>query len=1411
VTAGQSFTIDESAANGSVVGSVTASDEDALTGFSITGGSGQSIFAIDSTGQITVANHALLDSAASFTLTVTATDGTFTSAAQTVTITVTDNDLAITTGQSFTIDESAVNGSVVGTVAASDEEALTGFAITGGTGQGIFAIDSTGQITVFDQTHLESATSFTLTVTATDGTFTSAAQTVTIHVTDNDLLISGGPFTLDESSANGSVVGTLTASDADDAGASFSGWAIVSGNSGGAFAIDPSSGQITVADQTRLDSASTFTLGVTVTDGTFTSPVQLVTIHVTDNDLAVTAGQSFTIDESAANGSVVGSVTASDEDALTGFSITGGTGLGIFAIDSTGQITVVNHGLLDSAASFTLTVTATDGTFTSAAQTVTITITDNDLAITTGQSFSVPDVATNGTVVGTVTADDEEALTGFSITGGSGLGIFAIDSIGRITVLDQTQLSSAASFTLNVTATDGLFTSAPQTVVITIIDHDLSISGGPFTIDESSANGSVVGTLTASDADDVGASFSGWAIVSGNSSGAFAIDATTGQITVANHALLDSATTFTLGVTVSDQVGVSPVQAVTITITDNDLAVTSGQSFTIDESAANGSVVGTVTASDEDALTGFNITGGTGQGIFSISSSGQLTVANHTLLDGATSFTLLVTVTDGTFTSAAQTVTIHVTDNDLAVTAGQSFTIDESAANGSIVGTVTAGDEDALTGFAITGGTGLGIFAIGSSGQITVANHGLLDSAASFTLLVTATDGTFTSAAQTVTIHITDNDLVVTAGQSFTIDESAANGSVVGTVTASDEDALTGFAITGGTGQGIFAIDSTGQITVANHGLLDSAASFTLTVTVTDGTFTSAAQTVTIHVTDNDLAVTAGQSFSVHDTATNGTVVGTVTAGDEDALTGFSITGGTGQAIFAIDSTGKITVLDHTQLSSASSFTLLVTATDGTFTSAAQTVTINVLTNHAPTIAGTVANQATNDNQPITPFSGVTIDDVDSPAQTLTVKVTLGSLANGTFTAASLAASGFTASGTAGQLTFHGTAVQATTAIQQLVFQPILHQVASGSVTTTFTIDASDGLAAAPSDSTTSVVATATGSIVTRPAGTVVVLSAVSPVSDAAVETTATLARNTSVGVVARSSASGTTFYLGSVSEDGKGHFTASISRSVNGKLSTLVRKTISLSSGTVDLRLEVFGSSLKLFVGGQLQLFTNDTAKTALTGAGQVGVRSTTTVKKGIAPTFSGFQTAPITATPVILTSPFTDGFGTGTGNDTQLGLAWQQQLGDFVLAGGQARSVARSSLATLNGLSTAAVTLEADVTLNVKNGRAGFVVDYTSGPKGPSYYSATLVEVGKGRGKLVLTRVVNGHAKALKGGSVALPAGFDGSIPQHLVLTVSGGSLQLRLGATQVSVTDLTPLAGGTAGLLSSQGESFANFKAS
>ena len=105
------------------------------------------------------------------------------------------------------------------------------------------------------------------------------------------------------------------------------------------------------------------------------------------------------------------------------------------------------------------------------------------------------------------------------------------------------------------------------------------------------------------------------------------------------------------------------------------------------------------------------------------------------------------------------------------------------------------------------------------------------------------------------------------------------------------------------------------------------------------------------------------------------------------------------------------------------------------------------------TISGTGTTNIT-DKQTAHPFAGAVVSDPAATNESLTVVVTQSDTTTGTLSNLG----GFTANvNNPGEYDFTGTAAQATSALQGLLFTPIAHQMApGGSVTTTFSLSVAD-------------------------------------------------------------------------------------------------------------------------------------------------------------------------------------------------------------------------------------------------------------------------------------------------------------------------------------------------------------------
>ncbi len=151
-------------------------------------------------------------------------------------------------------------------------------------------------------------------------------------------------------------------------------------------------------------------------------------------------------------------------------------------------------------------------------------------------------------------------------------------------------------------------------------------------------------------------------------------------------------------------------------------------------------------------------------------------------------------------------------------------------------------------------------------------------------------------------------------------------------------------------------------------------------------------------------------------------------------------------------------------------FTLSVSDSIAAPVTDSSTTVTTTSVNDAPTISGITALTSIDDTGTTTPFFSVIIDDVDNPAQTQTVTITLDTAAKGTLS--NLGGGSYNAG--SGVYSFSGTAADATTAVRGLVFTPTANRVAPGSTeSTTFTLSVDDGVIATPvTDNNTVVVAT---------------------------------------------------------------------------------------------------------------------------------------------------------------------------------------------------------------------------------------------------------------------------------------------------------------------------------------------------
>lgn len=542
-----------------------------------------------------------------------------------------------------------------------------------------------------------------------------------------------------------------------------------------------------------------------------------------------------TVAEGANNGTPVGTVAGivSGIPSTLTYSLIDDAG-GRFAINAvSGLVTVANGQVLDYEAApsrqIGVRITNQEGLTFDATFVINLTNVNEAPSGATLTSNQVSRNAATGTIIGSAVGSDPDAgsVLTYALANDAG-GRFAINTAnGLLSVANATLLNNetTASYAIVVRVTDqgGLTYDKSFAIGVNDAPSAATLSGG--TVTEGASNGTIVGTVTGVDP-NAGATLSYTLIDSAG--GRFAINSTSGQLTVANGALLnyEAATSHMVQVRVTDQGGLTLDKSFTIVVTDVNEAPSAASltGGTVAENAANGTVVGTVVGADADAgsVLSYALLDNAG-GRFAINStSGQLTVANGALLnyEAATSYGIVVRVTDQSGSTFDKTFTIGVANvneapTDLTLTGGS---VAENPANGTVVGTVAGVDPDAgsVFSYALTSDAG-GRFAVNAAGQVIVANGALIDyeTATSHAITVRVTDQGGLTFDKSFTIGVTNVvgvNLTGTAGND-TLTGTSESDTLRG---ADGDDVLDGSrgadTLIGGKGNDTFVVDNVGDV-----------------------------------------------------------------------------------------------------------------------------------------------------------------------------------------------------------------------------------------------------------------------------------------------------------------------------------------------------------------------------------------------------------------------------------------------------------------------------------------------------------------------------------------------------------------------------------------------------------------------
>src|SRR6056300_954907 len=306
----------ENIAIGTTIATSSATDPEtgAIT-YSLSG-AGSENFSVSSDGTITLASALDYETATAYAITLTASDGA-NSVSETLTINVGDINEALSLTNSIAASSFAENiaiGTTIATSSVSDPEAGAITYSLSGAGSENFSVSSDGTVTLASGLDYETTSSYSLTLTASDGA-NSVSETLTINVGDINeapsLTNSIAASSFAENIAIGTTIATSSVSDPEAGAITYS----LSGAGSENFSVS-SDGTITLASALDYETATAYAITLTASDGA-NSVSETLTINVGDINEAPSLTNSIAASSFAENiaiGTTIATSSATDPE-----------------------------------------------------------------------------------------------------------------------------------------------------------------------------------------------------------------------------------------------------------------------------------------------------------------------------------------------------------------------------------------------------------------------------------------------------------------------------------------------------------------------------------------------------------------------------------------------------------------------------------------------------------------------------------------------------------------------------------------------------------------------------------------------------------------------------------------------------------------------------------------------------------------------------------------------------------------------------------------------------------------------------------------------------------------------------------------------------------------------------------------
>ena len=530
----------------------------------------------------------------------------------------------------------------------------------------LFRIDSaTGELFFKEALSFGENNNYEVEILASDGTL-SAIQALNVTLLEDfPLLITSANSVSVAENADPEVIVYASKLSLSDQTASYS----LSGEDAEFFEINTTTGAVKLLGSADYETKSAYKITINASAGnkTASKDVSVLVTNINDNVPTFVSGPTGSVYEQTDVSKIIYDATAVDADGDTVTYSVSGTDSDAVEIDpQTGEVTLLQAADYSSKTSYTFTIEASDGTFSKSHDVTIHVLNVNDAPIiTSSATATVAENLGTDSIAYQATASDADGDSLTYAISGQDASRFTIDTeTGAVKFTASPDFETKNSYAFDITVSDG-YEEYIKSVTLTVSDVNeapVISSGSTGHVAENAAITTTIYEVSASDVDGDTLSYS----LTGADASAFAIDQSTGKITLKESADYETQNAYSFNLNVSDG-ELSASKAITIDVWNvNEFApvITSGDGGAVTEYSPITTPFydAEATDGDGDAIT-FSLLGADARLLNINATTGLVTplfVPDH---DKKTSFSFSVVASDGYLTSSKD-ITVAITDID---------------------------------------------------------------------------------------------------------------------------------------------------------------------------------------------------------------------------------------------------------------------------------------------------------------------------------------------------------------------------------------------------------------------------------------------------------------------------------------------------------------------------------------------------------------------------------------------------------------------------------------------------------------------------------------------------------------------------------------------------------------------------